>query len=179
VRAGVLAACVLVVYRGEAEAEAGVRRGQRQGTLHKLYIICIYIYNIYIYFYLFIYAYTHIYIYIYIYMYICIHIYVCRYTYITRSKHIRTYIYIHVNTYGSSYGQESHFCCRDFSLPQTVSLWLCLCLSQVLPVGRCVPWVLVCPLSFLFNWSLPLSFCSTVPFERKCHKQESQRMHSQ
>ena len=112
-------------------------------------------------------------------MYICIHIYVCRYTYITRSKHIRTYIYIHVNTYGSSYGQESHFCCRDFSLPQTVSLWLCLFLSQVLPVGRCVPWVLVCPLSFLFNQSLPLSFSSTVPFERKCHEQESQKMHSQ
>ena len=63
---------------------------------------------------------------------------------------------------------------RDSSLPQTVSLWVCLCFSQVLPVGRCVPWVLVCPLSFLFNRSLPLSFSSTVPFERKCHEQESQ-----
>jgi len=63
------------------------------------------------------------------------------------------------------------------SLPQSVCL--CLCLSHALLFGRCVPWVVTCPLSFLLNWSLPLFVPSTVLSKRNCHEQESERPHSQ
>jgi hypothetical protein len=60
-----------------------------------LYILYIYIYNIYIYTH--IYTYIHIYTYTYIYTYTHIYIYIHIYTYIYTYTHI--YIYIHIYTY--------------------------------------------------------------------------------